>query len=98
MTDAVARLKVKVVPGSSKSVIAGWLEDTLKVRVTAPPEKGKANKAVEGLIADSLELSRSSVTVISGRTSPNKTIELKGITITQAQAKLEYPGTYFNHS
>jgi uncharacterized protein (TIGR00251 family) len=93
MADTVTRLKVKVVPGSSKSVVSGWLEDTLKVRVAAPPEKGKANKAVESLIADSLELPRSSVTVISGKTSPNKTIELKGITITQAQAKLDYPGT-----
>jgi len=93
MTDAVIRLKVKVVPGASTSVIAGWLEETLKVRVAAPPEKGKANKAVESLIAASLELPRSSVTVISGRNSPNKTIEIEGITITQAQAKLEYPGT-----
>jgi uncharacterized protein (TIGR00251 family) len=93
MTNTVTRLKVKVVPGSSRSVIAGWLEETLKVRVAAPPEKGKANKSVESLIADSLGLPRSSVTVISGKTSPNKTIEIEGITITQAQVKLDYPGT-----
>ena len=93
MEDTVTRLKVKVVPGSSKSVIAGWLEETLKVRVAAPPTKGKANKAVEGLIADSLELPRSAVTVISGKTSPNKTIEIQGITVAQVRVKLEYPPT-----
>ena len=90
-TDIIARLKVKVVPGSSKSVISGWLEDALKVRVAAPPEKGKANKAVEILIADSLELPRSSVAVTAGKTSPNKTIEIQGMTLAQARKKLEHP-------
>lgn len=78
-----------MIPGASASVIAGWLEDTLKVRVAAPPEKGKANKAVESLMAESLELPRSAVNVISGKTSPNKTIEIQGITPMQARNKLD---------
>ncbi|MGI9178416.1 MAG: DUF167 domain-containing protein, partial [Pirellulales bacterium] len=41
-----ARLRVKIVPGSSRNEIVGWLGDALKIKVTAPPEKGKANDAV----------------------------------------------------
>ncbi|MFV2005679.1 MAG: DUF167 domain-containing protein [Gammaproteobacteria bacterium] len=40
------KLHIKVIPSSSKDCIAGWLEDTLKVKVKAPSEKGKANKSV----------------------------------------------------
>jgi len=47
-----ARLKVKVVPGSSRDQIAGWLGDALKIKVTAPPERGKANEAVIEILAD----------------------------------------------
>ena len=45
------RLQLKVVPGSSKDEVAGWLGDALKVRVGAPAERGRANAAVEKLVA-----------------------------------------------
>ncbi|MBC8378073.1 MAG: DUF167 domain-containing protein, partial [Planctomycetes bacterium] len=45
------QLTVKVVPGSSRTEIAGTLDGMLKIRVAAPPEKGKANKALLAFIA-----------------------------------------------
>ncbi|MFM7075771.1 MAG: DUF167 domain-containing protein, partial [Planctomycetaceae bacterium] len=50
----MARLEVKVVPGSSRDQIVGWLGDALKIKVTAPPEKGKANERVVELLAGAL--------------------------------------------
>ena len=70
------KLKIKVIPSSSRDCIAGWLDDTLKVKVKAPPEKGKANKAVIKVLEKLLELPGGSITISSGTTSCRKVIEI----------------------
>ena len=72
------KLHIKVIPSSSKDCIAGWLEDTLKVKVKAPPEKGKANKAVIKVLEKSLELPKGSIDIASGETSSRKVILISG--------------------
>ena len=73
------KLPVKVIPGSSQDCIAGWLGDILKIRVTAPAQKGKANNAVEKIIALALELPGKQVCIIKGKTSARKIIEITGM-------------------
>jgi len=70
------RLKVKVVPGASTTEIAGWLGDRLKVRVAAPPERGKANALLEDHLATVLGVPKRCVTVVAGHGQPNKTIAI----------------------
>lgn len=74
------KLKIKVVPGASQTTICGWLGDSLKVRVAAPPEKGRANSAVEKLISHALNLRSDAVRVESGFTSPHKVVSIDGLT------------------
>jgi uncharacterized protein (TIGR00251 family) len=87
MTHAV-RVRVKVVPSSSRNGIAGWLGDTLKVRVTAPAEAGKANAAVEATVAESLGLSRGAARIVAGRTSPRKILEITGLSESEVYERL----------
>jgi len=70
---------VKVVPGASRSRIAGPHGDVLKVQVAAPPERGRANEAVCDLFAETLGVPRRDVSVVRGMTSPLKTIRVDGL-------------------
>ena len=70
---------MKVVPGSSRNQIVGWLGDALKIRVMAPPEKGKANEAVVEILAEKLGISTDDIEVESGRSSPSKVIAVTGM-------------------
>jgi len=63
-------LHLRVVPGSSRSEIVGPLGDRLKVRVTAPPEGGRANRAVVRLLRDWLG---GDAEIVAGHGSPDKT-------------------------
>jgi len=82
------RLALKVVPGASRDAVAGWLGDTLKVRVTAPPERGKANAAVVRLLASALGASRDDVRLVSGAPSPQQVGEIAGLTREVIRARL----------
>ena len=53
-TDRDCYFRVKVVPASSKTILVGVLDGMLKLRVTAVPEKGKANKSIVDFLAKKL--------------------------------------------
>lgn len=69
------QLRIKVVPGARTESIE-WLGDLLKVKVRAAPEKGRANAAVEELLAKRLALPLSSVKIVAGFGSSLKTLEI----------------------
>jgi uncharacterized protein len=63
----------------------------LKVRVCAPPEKGKANAAVEAMVARILNLPAGSVEIVSGTSSQHKVIEIRGLSKDEILKKLGAP-------
>jgi len=82
------RLKVKAVPGASRSEIVGKLGEALKIRVAAPPEGGKANHEIVDLVAAKLGLSLNQVAVLSGQSSPAKVLSVEGLSAEDAWARL----------
>jgi uncharacterized protein YggU (UPF0235/DUF167 family) len=72
------KIKIKVIPGASKEGIE-WFGEVLKVKVRTAPEKGRANTAVEHLLAARLDLPASAVKVVSGFTQAFKTVEIVGM-------------------
>ena len=73
-------IAVKVVPRAAQDEIVGWLEGVLKVRVMAPPQDGRANSALEVLLATQLRLKKSAVTVTAGLASARKRVAIEGLT------------------
>jgi len=78
-TSAGIELTVKAVPGASRDAIAGRLGDALKIKVGAPAEGGKANKAICELLARTLGVARGDVTITAGQTQPHKRIAVAGV-------------------
>ncbi|MBQ6455082.1 MAG: DUF167 domain-containing protein [Eggerthellaceae bacterium] len=74
--NAPAYITVHVTPKSGRDEVVGFEEgpqgEVLKVRITAPPADGKANKAVCKLIASELRLPKTAVSVASGASSRYK--------------------------
>ena len=81
-------LNVKVVPGAARSRIVGVLGDALKLQVSAPPERGKANAAVVQLIASALGIPEAAVEVSKGHASARKSISVRGVTVADARSRL----------
>jgi len=67
-------LKVFVQPKSSKNMIAGPHGDALKIRLTAPPVDGAANKMCVKYLSKCLGIPKSSIEILSGHTSRTKQI------------------------
>ena len=79
---------VKIVPASSKTAITGILDGMLKIKVSAPPEKGKANQAVIKFLAETLGLKKNAIQIVSGKTNPVKQLKVAGITPIMLTEKL----------
>lgn len=77
--DGGVELRVRAVPGASRSEISGLLGDRLKIRVAAPPEEGRANDAIARLLADRLGIPVRDVSVAAGHASRDKTLHLRGV-------------------
>jgi uncharacterized protein (TIGR00251 family) len=84
----VARLAVKVVPRAARSEIVGWMGDSLRVRVAAAPERGRANAALIDLLADVLGLPRQQIRVASGQTATRKLIDIDGVDASELRRRL----------
>ncbi|MES2488435.1 MAG: DUF167 domain-containing protein [Pseudomonadota bacterium] len=92
MTTAV-RLNLKVAPKSSRNAITGWMGDTLKLSVTTAPEKGKANQMVIDVLAEALNVSRSSISIVRGETATTKLVEITHLTDAEIFRRLNKPVT-----
>jgi len=81
-------LQIKAAPNSPRDEIQGWLGDSLKVQVQAPPTDGKANERLCAFIAATLSLPKSSVTLVSGASSRQKRLAILGLSEHQVRERL----------
>lgn len=71
--------KVQVVPRSSRSEVVGEHDGSLRVRVSAPPVEGAANRELTQVLAKAFNVSRSAVSIVSGQNSRLKQVSIEGV-------------------
>ncbi len=86
-----ARIRVRLTPRSGRNEILGWSEGLLRVRVTAPPVDGRANAALERLIAKALGVPKRDVSVVSGTRGREKAVKVADISQADVDQLLERP-------
>jgi uncharacterized protein (TIGR00251 family) len=88
MAAMTARIRVRITPRAGRDAVAGWRDDVLLVRVSAPPVEGEANAALERLLAKALGLRKNAVHVVAGLKSREKTVAIDGLDEAEAQRRL----------
>jgi uncharacterized protein (TIGR00251 family) len=89
MAEPSTRLRLRVSPGARRSELVGRHGDGWKVRVTAPPEDGRANNAVLDLLARRLDVPRRALSIVSGHTAREKVVRMQGIDREESERRLE---------
>lgn len=70
------RIYVKVIPRSSQNKVEKLVGGEYRVKLTAPPVNGKANKALIEILAEYFAVSKSSVTIVGGKTTSKKMVDV----------------------
>jgi uncharacterized protein (TIGR00251 family) len=68
------RLRLRVKPGARKRAILGVHAGALKLSVTTPPQRGKANRSAVRLLAEVLDVAPSEIELLAGHGSKDKTV------------------------
>jgi uncharacterized protein (TIGR00251 family) len=82
-------LRIKVLPRSSMNMIMGFEGDVLRVKLTAAPVDGSANKNLIQLLSKSLELGKDSIHIVSGQKSRLKVLRMCGIEKNELSRRLK---------
>lgn len=80
---------VKVVPGSSKNEITGVQDGAIKVKITAAPDKGRANKELIDFLSGVFNVRKTAITLIKGEKSRLKSLKITGITKSDIEKHME---------
>jgi uncharacterized protein (TIGR00251 family) len=79
---------LRVQPDASRNEVVGFTGEVLRVRIAAPPVRGKANKELIAFLSQILGVSKGALTIIQGHTSKNKVIAIDGLSREEIMERL----------
>lgn len=74
-----AEIRVRLRPRSGRDELIGMRDGIAQVRVSAPPVDGKANEALRRLIAKSVGVAPSKVSIVRGEKSRDKVVRVESL-------------------
>jgi uncharacterized protein len=89
MASLTTKISVKVQPNAGRNEIVSLAEGVWKIKIGAPPEKGKANKELLDFLSEVLNIRKDSLSLVRGLTSHYKTVEVEGLTAAEVSIRLK---------
>ena len=86
--ESEAKISLKVYPNASRNEVVGFAEGVLRVKIAAPPVRGKANKELLSFLSRLLGISQTALAISRGHTSRNKTVTVRGLGQDEVLARL----------
>ncbi|RLC82736.1 MAG: YggU family protein [Chloroflexi bacterium] len=83
-----AAFTVVVIPRAKRNEIVGRYGDAIKVKIAAPPEKGKANKELISFLSEKLGVEKSRLEIVAGATSRSKVVSVIGMSPQEVEERL----------
>lgn len=83
-----AKISLRVYPNASKNEMVSFSDGVLRVKVSAPPSKGKANRELITFLSRLLGVSKGSVNIIKGHTIRNKVVAIDGLSRAEVMKRL----------
>ena len=84
----MARVAITVSPGAARTELVGRHGDGWRARIAAQPERGRANRALVGLVAELAGVPRDRVAVVAGAGSRRKVLEVEGLDCDELDRRL----------
>ncbi len=88
MSGSEARISLRVYPNAARSEVVDFTDGVWRVRVAAPPVKGKANTELLTFISQILGVGKNSLTILKGHTSRSKVIAIDGLSREEVRQRL----------
>ncbi len=82
------KISLRVYPNASRNEIVGFTDGVLRVKVSAPPSKGKANRELITFLSRLLRVGKDSINVIKGHTTRNKVVAIDGLSREEVMKRL----------
>ena len=73
------KISIKVQPNSNRNEVVGVVNGVWKIKIAAPPDKGKANKELVDFLSELLDIKKDRINILRGQTSHNKIVEIEGL-------------------
>ena len=90
-----SRISLRVYPNASRNEIVGFADGVLRVKISAPPIRGEANKELVAFLGRLLEVGKGSVNIIKGHTARSKVIVIDGLSREEVMKRL-LPQSFFS--
>ena len=83
-----AKISLRVYPNATRNELVGFVDGVWRVRISAPPIKGKANRELIAFLSQLLGVSQGTLTILKGHTTRNKVVAIEGLSQEEVTKRL----------